>query len=225
MYAYCNLRHVQSLNFQRAVVPPPEVAAVLLGLYDTMARCWIDKNKKELGKIGDNEKDKLLKQWWANLETYLPAFNRAKTTSDPLLKAWLNGGKLTKETLVNVVRTVMVWVSWIHEDVGHSAAAYVYNGIHTPMCVPEDGVGIPLRSFAFNAAAYRGFVFLHRATLLEKPPAYWFNGVEGKDGDKQCFVDFQDSLRSLGETDSAFSECDTSGFYSCVDRVETAVSS
>ena len=93
--------------------------------YDTMARCWIDKNKKELGKIGDNEKDKLLKQWWANLETYLPAFNRAKTTSDPLLKAWLNGGKLTKETLVNVVRTVMVWVSWIHEDVGHSAAAYV----------------------------------------------------------------------------------------------------
>ena len=90
-----------------------------------MARCWIDKNKKELGKIGDNEKDKLLKQWWANLETYLPAFNRAKTTSDPLLKAWLNGGKLTKETLVNVVRTVMVWVSWIHEDVGHSAAAYV----------------------------------------------------------------------------------------------------
>merc|ERR1711865_1063939 len=186
---------------------------------------------------GDIGKNKLLKEWWSNLEEFLPAFQRAKNHSavggargfdmrkDKLLKGWLDGGKLTEETLVKVVRTVMVWVSWIHEDVGHSAAAYVYNGIHTPMCVPEDGVGIPLRSFAFNAAAYRGFVFLHRATLLEPPPAYWFNGVEGDAGDKKCFTDFQKSLRSLGDTDSAFSECDTSGFYSCVARVETAVSS
>ena len=99
-----------------------------------MARCWIDKNREVLGDIGKN---KLLKEWWSNLEEFLPAFQRAKNHSavggargfdmrkDKLLKGWLDGGKLTEETLVKVVRTVMVWVSWIHEDVGHSAAAYV----------------------------------------------------------------------------------------------------
>ena len=85
----------------------------------------------------------------------------------------------------------MVWVSWIHEDVGHSAAAYVNNPIYTPMCVPEDGVGVPLRSWVFNAMAYRGFVFLHRSVLLDEPPAFWFDGnVESR----KCLETFQDSL-------------------------------
>jgi hypothetical protein len=89
----------------------------------------------------------------------------------------------------------MVWVSWIHEDVGHSAAAYVNNPIYTPMCVPEDGVGVPFRSWVCNAMAKRGFVFLHRSVLLDEPPAFWYDGnVESR----KCFETFQDSLRSLG---------------------------
>ena len=31
------------------------------------------------------------------------------------------------DVLVKVVSTVMVWVSWIHEDVGHAASYFVYN--------------------------------------------------------------------------------------------------
>merc|ERR1719162_2515848 len=73
------------------------------------------------------------------------------------------------------LRTLMVWLSWIHEDVGHSAAAFVYNPVHTPMAVPMDGIGVPLASWAFNVLAYRGFVFLQRAVLLGQPPDYWFD--------------------------------------------------
>merc|ERR1712072_1501953 len=100
-----------------------------------MIECWITANKVELGAIKDNE---LLKKWWANLEKYLPAFQRAKAHEEDDLKTWLEGGKLNRKTLKHLLRTVMVWVSWIHEDVGHSSAAYVYNGEHTPMCIPED---------------------------------------------------------------------------------------
>ena len=75
-------------------------------------------------------------------------------------------------------------------------------------------------SFLFNTAAYRGFVFLERAKLLGEPPSHWF-GAE----DKQCFTDFQAALTALGKSDDAFSECDDTGFYTCVERVETAVSS
>lgn len=192
------------------------------GLYDDMANCWIDANFP--GKLSDAEmqQEDTLKQWWESLKKYLPAFKRSMETEDPLLKPWGNGGVLTRQALVNLLRTVMVWVSWIHEDVGHSAAAYVYNPIHTPMLVPEDGIGVPLASYAFNVAAYRGFVFLQRAALLDAPPDYWFSS---KAGDKKCFTNFQNELRKLGDTDPAFSECDANGFYSCVDRVETAVSS
>lgn len=90
------------------------------------------------------------------------------------------------------------------------------------MCVPEDGVGIPLRSHAFNVAAYRGFVFLERGALLDEPPSFWFSADSN---DRQCFTTFQDELRELGASDGLFSQCDTNRFYSCVDRVETAVSS
>ena len=63
------------------------------------------------------------------------------------------------------------------------------------MCVPEDGVGVPLRSWIFNAMAYRGFVFLHRSSLLDEPPNFWFDGNAVS---RKCFNHFQDSLRSLG---------------------------
>merc|ERR1711920_963117 len=118
----------------------------------------------------------------------------------------------TRTTLRNVLRTLFVWLAWVHEDVGHSAAAYVYNPVHTPMCVPEDGVGVPLKSWAFNALAYRGFVFLHRAALLDEPPDFWFDGNADA---KTCFSSFQESLRQKGQEDVAFSECDQNGFYSC----------
>merc|ERR1719428_1153267 len=115
--------------------------------------------------------------------THIPSLKRAIH----LYPEWA-GEKLTVSTLRNVARTIMVWLSWIHEDVGHSAAAYVYNPVYTPMCMPEDGVGVPLNSWAFNALAYRGFVFLHRAELLEEPPEFWFDGNANA---KQCFLDFQ----------------------------------
>lgn len=163
--------------------------------------------------------DSYLTDWWHSLVFHLPSLRRA-TEKNP---SWSgSGNEASRSQLIRVLSTIMVWVSWIHEDVGHSAAAYVNNPIYTPMCVPEDGVGVPLRSWVFNAMAYRGFVFLHRSVLLDEPPAFWFDGnVESR----KCFATFQDSLRSLGESDVAFSECDKNGFFSCVDRVETAVSS
>ena len=182
-------------------------------------------NGEDVWRWNKNDITTKTSEIWANLEKYLPAFQRAKAHTEADLKTWLEGGKLNRNTLKNLLRTVMVWVSWIHEDVGHSAAAYVYNGEHTPMCIPEDGEGIPLKSFTFNAAAYRGFVFLHRATLLEEPPAYWFKDGKADAADKKCYTDFQAALTELGASDPAFSECDTDGFYSCVNRVETAVSS
>jgi len=190
-------------------------------LIDKLVTCWLEANFLEDGDgglDGSIGKDKVLQAWWKSMIDHLPSLKRA-TEKNP---EWANPGALTMDSLRHVLRTLMVWLSWVHEDVGHSAAAYVYNPVYTPMCVPEDGVGVPLVSWAFNALAYRGFVFLHRAALLDEPPDFWF------DGDiicKKCFTDFQETLRELGKTDPAFSECDTNGFYSCVDRVETAVSS
>ena len=117
----------------------------------------------------------------------------------------------------------MVWVSWIHEDVGHAASYFVYNPTLTPMCVADDGVdGVPLNTVALNVNAYRTFVFLDRAKLLDPPPDFWFSDASG---DRVCYEAFQASLRKLGDDDKAFSECGATGFYSCVEDVETAVSS
>jgi len=193
-------------------------------LYRDLIKCWLDRNFGE-GKI-DFENDKVLNDWWRDLRKYIPAFRRAVESDQPGYDArfeeWGKGGTLDRDTLTNLISTVATWVSWIHEDVGHSAAAYVYNPVHTPMCVPEDGIGVPLRSHAFNVAAYRGFVFLHRAVLLEDAADHWFDAEKE---DRVCFETFQDALRELGKSDPAFSQCDDKGFYSCVDRVETAVSS
>jgi len=188
-------------------------------LYDTYVDCWL---KASYGNAGDLDAkladDGVLQAWWSTMLDHLPSL----TIATQLSPEWAGPGKVTAQSLRNVARTLMVWLSWIHEDVGHSAAAYVYNPVYTPMCVPKDGVGIPMESWLFNAAAYRGFVFLHRTSLLDDPPDFWFDGVEAC---RTCFTDFQQGLRRLGQEDKAFSECDTHGFYSCVDRVETAVSS
>jgi len=143
---------------------------------------------------------------------------------------------LNAETLRNVLRTILVWVSWIHEDVGHSAASLIYNPVHAPSFVPEDGVGIPLAPLTLSVAAYRNFVFLERGKLLDEPPQSWFDQKECKrkllffhsckepTQDRVCFGTFQAAMRSLA-LEAAFSECDKTGFYSCLDRVETSASS
>jgi hypothetical protein len=188
-------------------------AVTVQRLFDEMIGCWLDKNYGE----GGLEEDTLAQGWWQSMIKHIPSLRRATVTSPD----WAGPGALTKDTLRRVLRTLFTWLAWVHEDVGHSAAAYVYNPVHTPMCVPEDGEGVPIHSFVFNALAYRGFVFLERAKLLDEPPSFWFGGQ----GDNQCFASFQDALRELGRSDPAFSECDKDGFYSCVDRIETAVSS
>ena len=189
-------------------------------LFETLVTEWINKNGVDFNN------DALLQQWWKDLQTFLPALKRAverETVPTAIVGNTFSGADtLTKDVLIRFARTMMVWLSWIHEDVGHSMAAFVYNPVHTPMCVPEDGNGIVLRSYLFNTAAYRGFVFLERAKLLGPPPDHWFSGASL---DKAIFTAFQHDLRALGQTDSAFSDCDKTGFYSCVERVETGVSS
>jgi len=207
-------------------------------LYRSLVRCWISRNydsdsgKADLAMKDDNT----LQNWYSALRQKVPSLGRASTINPEWAPPVLDS-----EGLVNIASTLMVWLSWIHEDVGHSAAAYVYSPIHTPMMVPSDGVGIPFRPFAFNVAAYRGFVFLERAALLDAPPSFWFgedkveyhncwfgvwcDSTTTPAADQQCFADFQSALRDLGASDTAFSECDDHGFYSCVERVETAVSS
>jgi len=141
-------------------------------------------------------------------------------------------------TMKRVLRTLIVWLSWIHEDVGHSSAALIYNPVHTPLFVPDDGVGIPMVPLAMVINVYRSFVFVERAALLDAPAEYWFEHKKCKKTflflkscddavpDKTCYTDFQEQLKQLPLTSSSiYSDCNDKGFYSCVDRVETSASS
>lgn len=69
---------------------------------------------------------------------------------------------LNVETMTQVLRTIFLWTSWIHEDVGHAWASFVYNPIHTPGFVPEDGRGIPSPALVYRVAMFRNFVALER---------------------------------------------------------------
>merc|ERR1719436_574194 len=158
-----------------------------------MIDCWLHKN---YGEEADSslEADNLVQEWWQSMIQHIPALRR----STQQFPDWSPPGTLTQAGLKNILRTLFVWLSWIHEDVGHSAAAYVYNPVYTPMNVPADGVGVPALSWTFNALAYRGFAFLHRSVLMDEPPAFWF---EGCDSCRQCFTHFQDTLAELGRSD------------------------
>mmetsp|Transcript_82970 Transcript_82970/g.253568 ORF Transcript_82970/g.253568 Transcript_82970/m.253568 type:complete len:775 (-) Transcript_82970:61-2385(-) len=205
---------------------------VVQRLYDELIDCRLGQMYKEVEALNNDE---AVQAWYQSMVQHLPALSRA-TKSNP---DWAPAKKPDFLSLKRVLRVLLVWLSWIHEDVGHSAASYVYNPVYTPMCVPEDGVGVPMASWVFNVAAYRGFVFLERAALLdEELPNFWFGEevctgwwlwrkctVPETDNDKQCFKTFQSALTKLGEDDKAFHECEKEGFYSCVGRVETAVSS
>ncbi len=191
-------------------------AAKAQAMYVEMIECWVDKNYG--GNWDDLTNDTLVQGWWEGMKTYLPSMAQAMSQHSD----WISGGALTQESFTRVVSTIMTWVSHIHEDVGHSASYVVYNPIHTPMMVPADGIGVPLNAFAFNTNAYRTFVFLERAKLLEEPATFWFDDAAG---DSVCYTDMQDTYRGFGQTDDAFSECGETGFYSCVEAVETSVSS
>jgi hypothetical protein len=121
-------------------------------LYKQLMTCWFQAN------YGDEWpslvlKDKRIKSWFESLKKHLPSMGRGETT-------------LTMESLLRVTSTLMVWVSWIHEDVGHAAASFVYNPVHTPMMVPTDGHGVIYRPFRFNINAFRQFVFLQRSDSI-----------------------------------------------------------
>ncbi|GMH87678.1 hypothetical protein TL16_g10935 [Triparma laevis f. inornata] len=189
-------------------------AAKAQAMYVDMIECWVDANYANWDEVVN---DAMIIDWWTSMMDHLPSMKQAVDQHSE----WISGGALTRESLTSVVSTIMTWVSHIHEDVGHSAAYVVYNPVHTPMMVPADGIGVPLNSFAFNTNAYRTFVFLERAKLLDDPAEFWFSGSE----DKKCYTDMQDTYRGFGATDDAFSECGTTGFYSCVEAVETSVSS
>jgi len=185
-------------------------------MYTDMINCWVAKNYNN--DWNDIITDSLVLEWWSKMMKYLPSLKQAMMQHPD----WITNGDLTQESFTRVISTIMTWVSHIHEDVGHSAAYFVYNPIHTPMMVPADGIGIPLSSFAFNTNAYRTFVFLERSKLLEEPGSFWFDESAN---DKVCYTDMQDTYAGYGDDDDAFSECGMNGFYSCVDAVETSVSS
>lgn len=143
---------------------------------------------------------------------------------------------LTIERLKKVLSTLMLWVSWIHEDVGHSMAGFVYNPVHTPLFIPADGVGIPIVPLAFTVAIHRNFVFVERAKILDEPAPHWFSKktckkrlflfkscARGHD-DKKCYSKFQAALQDL-TMEPIFRQCGKLGFYSCTEHVETSASS
>ena len=74
---------------------------------------------------------------------------------------------LTVVTITKVLRTLFLWTSWIHEDVGHAWASFIYNPIHTPGFVPADGRGIPMPALIYRVAMFRNFVALERPFLGE----------------------------------------------------------
>lgn len=186
-------------------------------MFTDLLNCWVEKNYA--GNWNTLITDPLVVAWWNKMKVALPSISRAVDV-DPV---WISNGALTKDSLTKVVTTIMTWVTHIHEDVGHSASYIVYNPVITPMQVPKDGIGVPFNSFAYNTNAYRTFVFLERAKLLEEPADFWF--LEGTKADKVCYTNMQATYQGLGNTDDAFSDCGPKGFYSCVEHVETSVSS
>ena len=71
---------------------------------------------------------------------------------------------LNVETLSRVLRTLFLWTSWIHEDVGHSFGSFIYNPVHTPGFVPADGKGIPTPALIYRVAMFRNFVAVERSS-------------------------------------------------------------
>jgi len=147
---------------------------------------------------------------------------------------------LNVETMTRVLRTIFLWTSWIHEDVGHAWASFVYNPIHTPGFVPEDGRGIPSPALVYRVAMFRNFVALERNKLVDPIDSKMFstticNPVVGPYSWTSCqnevdgvlanaFTTFQKKLRQLGQQE-VFAEFAQHGLFSRVDDVESSASS
>lgn len=147
---------------------------------------------------------------------------------------------LNVETMTRVLRTMFLWTSWIHEDVGHAWASFIYNPIHTPGFVPEDGRGIPLPALVYRVAMFRNFVALERNKLVDPidnkmfstticnpvvGPYSWTSCQNEVDGVlANAFTTFQRKLRQLGQQE-VFAEFAQHGLFSRVDDVESSASS
>ena len=147
---------------------------------------------------------------------------------------------LTVVTITKVLRTLFLWTSWIHEDVGHAWASFIYNPIHTPGFVPADGRGIPMPALIYRVAMFRNFVALERNKLVDsistrmfsttycnpnKGPYSWTSCQDEVNGViANAFSTFQRKLRQL-TSKSIFAEVAQQGFYSRVSDVESSASS
>ena len=111
-------------------------------LYIDMFSCFLNSN----GFTSDASvlNDAQIQSWWSDLMKYLPALRRTYTKEGKVYPGWnlRSDKKVDRTTLISFASTIAVWVSWIHEDVGHAAASLVYNSVHTPMFVVADGQGI-----------------------------------------------------------------------------------
>eukprot|EP00929_Paragymnodinium_shiwhaense_P048058 TRINITY_DN24356_c0_g2_i2.p1 TRINITY_DN24356_c0_g2~~TRINITY_DN24356_c0_g2_i2.p1 ORF type:complete len:874 (-),score=129.15 TRINITY_DN24356_c0_g2_i2:326-2947(-) len=212
-------------------------------LLQTFLECWLGEAYDE---VTDEalQKDAHLAEWWSALVTRMPALKRAMVETP----SW--AGKsgpyvLTVGGLKAVLRTILVWVSWMHEDFGHSMAAFVYNPVYTPMFLPKDGVGVPLFPLLKAVSYHRNFVFLERPKLMDEFPgqhgSYYHTGCDGAwpfqfcrrfhikhSVGHQCILQLHKSLSKMKwvrRDEKGVPNCDEHGFFSCPNRVESSASS
>ena len=84
---------------------------------DDLIDCWFNKNYPSGYTDAEIAGDTLLNEWWDLMVSHLPALQRAIDPTKPGYRAdlstWATKSKPTREQLKNVMRTLMVWVSWI----------------------------------------------------------------------------------------------------------------
>ncbi|CAK8998990.1 unnamed protein product [Durusdinium trenchii] len=153
---------------------------------------------------------------------------------------------LNVETLTRVLRTLLLWTSWIHEDVGHAWASFIYNPVHTPGFVPVDGKGICSPALIYRVAMFRNFVALERNKLTDPIDEMMFSKMICPQGEAatssddanpwtscveqvngivvNAFAQFRRSLDNL-DTKEIFTEFAQNGFYSRTRSVESSASS
>lgn len=183
-------------------------------IYKDLIKCILANHMPKRSYI---IKDEMINKWFKTMQMYIPSFNQSISENNKFYK----NNILTYDDLIETTSTLMLWVSLIHEDVGHSVSSFIYNPEYTPLVLLKDNFDIPIYIESIIITAYRSFVFLERNKLLDKPFDYWYDN----DQDKYCFTDLQTKLKDLSINDNAFSNCGETGFYSCMQNVETSVSS
>ncbi|CAJ1439532.1 unnamed protein product [Effrenium voratum] len=188
------------------------------------------------------DQDALLSLRWRNSKAQKTAEQQSQAELPEAAPAAVEElPEVSVENLARVLRTLLVWTSWIHEDVGHAWATFVYNPIHTPGFVPLDGKGICTPALIYRVAAFRNFVAVERNKLSdpiddmlftkthcsqEEGPFSWQSCSNAVNGVVMAaFETFRNNLRNLQRSRAEFGECGEFGFYSCSDRVESSASS